>query len=100
MKVKIDARHFDLTEAIKEYVTNKCEQLKTQLKDVIEAHYILNVENHPSTKDGHIAELILHVSGESIMAKIDTDDLYKSIDQVTSKVLKLAHKHKDKAKSK
>jgi putative sigma-54 modulation protein len=99
MKVQIDARHFDLTDAIREHIDNKSEYLKTQIIDAIEAHYILNIEEHTKA-DGHIAELNLHIPGETVNAKIGTDDLYKSIDQVTQKVVKIIHKHKEKSQSK
>ncbi len=99
MQKTITARHFELTQALKDHSEQKLNQLSEQMPEILEAALILEVEENPKVLEGQIAELNVHVPGENITSKVASDDLYKSIDQVIVKVVKLLSKHKDKAHS-
>ncbi len=93
MQVNITARHLDLTPALKGYSEKKLLKAKKYAKNITNAHIILNVE-----KDRHIAEIVLHISGQDISAKSVAGDMYGAVDLVMDKILKQLRRHMDKLK--
>ncbi|MFP4458463.1 MAG: ribosome hibernation-promoting factor, HPF/YfiA family [Candidatus Zixiibacteriota bacterium] len=93
MELKITARHFDLTDAIKEASRNRIIPMKRFFDKIIDAELVLMSEKHRQ-----IAELTLHLPGGAIAAKSETKDLYESIDKVSEKVEKQLKKRKEKMK--
>lgn len=93
MQVNITARHLDLTPALKEYAEKKLLKTKKYSNKITNVHIILNVE-----KNRHIAEIVLHVSGQDISAKAMAGDMYGAIDLVMNKILKQLKRHMAKVK--
>ncbi|MDX1918926.1 MAG: ribosome-associated translation inhibitor RaiA [Candidatus Caenarcaniphilales bacterium] len=94
MDIQIDARHFNLTDAIRAYIEEKASILSET--GAISAHYVLSVEASHTPSQSFEAELVLSVPGENIIVKDRADDLYKAIDHITSKALQISRKHKHK----
>ncbi len=91
MKVTITARNFELTDAIKEHTENKAKFLEKHGHSVLEAHFILALE-----KGIQIAEVNVHVAGDTLHSKVESNDLYQSINEVITKVVHQLDKHKNK----
>jgi putative sigma-54 modulation protein len=81
MELRITARHFDLTQDIKDYANGKFEVLDRYESLIQSAHLILDVEKHRQ-----IAEITLSVNGQSLIAHTVTDDMYASIDETSDKI--------------
>ncbi|MDX1920023.1 MAG: ribosome-associated translation inhibitor RaiA [Candidatus Caenarcaniphilales bacterium] len=94
MKTTITARHFELTEAIKQHINDKVVQYDSHFSEALEAAFILDIE----AKD-YVAEANVHIRGEVIHSKISTEDMYKSIDSLIHKLVSLLDKNKDKHKN-
>lgn len=91
MKISITGRHFDVTDAIKDYTESGLEKVRAHFDKVIDAEVILSVEKHR-----HIAEINLHVNGHRANAKESSDDMYVSIDSALSKIDRQVEKYKDR----
>ncbi|MGM0568584.1 MAG: ribosome hibernation-promoting factor, HPF/YfiA family [Elusimicrobiota bacterium] len=93
MKVNITARHLELTPSLKEYAEKKLLKAKKYSKKITNAHIILNVE-----KNRHIAEIVIHISGQDISAKSVSGDMYGAVDLVMDKILKQLRRHMSRVK--
>jgi len=95
VNVIITFRNTDSTEALKNYCTEKVKScLKKFIHDNTEAHVVLMVE-----KTRHKAEISFHVDGASFSCSEESDDLYASIDAMTSALASQLRKHKEKITS-
>ncbi|MDJ0625988.1 MAG: ribosome-associated translation inhibitor RaiA [Candidatus Caenarcaniphilales bacterium] len=94
MKTTVTARHFDLTDALVKYIEDKIEQQKTHFVDVLEGEFVLSYESH---HERQVAEVKLHVTGDLIHSEAESEDMYKSIDQLFQKIITILDKRRDKA---
>ena len=91
MQVSITARHFDLTEGLKEHTTERIERLSRYGIRLLEAHAVLVVEKYR-----HKAEITLHGNGFHLTGVSESDDMYTSVDQSTAKLEGQVRRQKDK----
>src|SRR5271168_1361441 len=91
MQINITARHLKLTSAISDYVQKKLEKAKRYFDHLIWAQVILSVE-----KDRHIAEIVIHASGRTFMAKEESMDLYAAVDLASDKIDLQLRRYKEK----
>lgn len=93
MQLIITARHFDITEGIKDHIRDKINKFERYLKKIIEVHVVLSIEH-----ERQLAEIILKGSDVKLMAKDETGNMYSSIDSVASKIEHQLRDYKDKLK--
>jgi putative sigma-54 modulation protein len=91
MQLTISGHHVDVTEALKDYVTNKLSRLEKHHDRITNTHVILTVE-----KLQQKAEATLHISGADLYADSESEDLYAAIDALTHKLDRQLIKHKEK----
>lgn len=89
MKVSITGRHVEVTSAIRTYVEDGLEKVRSHFDKVIDVDVILSVERRR-----HIAEVNLHANGLRINAKESSQDMYASIDAALNKADRQVRKHK------
>ena len=81
MQITITARHFELTDPIKDYADSAMRGLKRYFDNIIVAEMILRAE-----KNRNIAELNLSVKKLNLVAKAREQDMYTAIDSVIRKI--------------
>lgn len=91
MEIQITGHQFDVTDAITQLIENKMAKLGKHHPKISHLHVVLEV-NHLD----HLAKARLVVPGSEINAKCSSDDMYKSIDELVEKLIKLLEKHKGK----
>lgn len=91
--ITITGRHVEITEPIREYVTEKIGRACKRLDKISSVHVTVAVE-----KFRHIVEVVIQSHGATLHAKEETHDMYSSIDQVLDKVEIQAKRLKDKVK--
>lgn len=91
MQLNISGHHLDITDPIKEYVTNKLSKLERHNDRITSTSVILSVE-----KLIQKAEATVHVSGGEFFADSEHDDLYAAIDMLSDKLDRQLIKHKEK----
>ncbi|MBN2016555.1 MAG: ribosome-associated translation inhibitor RaiA [Candidatus Cloacimonetes bacterium] len=93
MQITITARHFELTDPIKDYAESAMRGLKKYFDHIIVAEMILRVE-----KNRNIAEINLSVKKLNLVAKAREQDMYTAIDSVIKKVERQIKKQVGKMK--
>lgn len=91
MQLTISGHHLDVTDALRDYVTNKLSRLERHHDRITNTHVILSVE-----KLQQKAEATLHISGADLFANSESEDLYAAIDTLTDKLDRQLIKHKEK----
>ena len=93
MQLNISGHHLDITESIKDYVTNKLSRLERHHDRITSTSVILSVD-----KLIQKAEATVHVSGGEFSANSENEDLYAAIDDPTDKLDRQLIKHKEKTR--
>ena len=91
MQLQITGHHVEVTESMKNYVTEKFAKLERHFDQVIDIHVILQVE-----KLAQKAEATVQVNGAKLFAEDTQEDLYAAIDALIDKLDRQVLKHKDK----
>jgi len=81
MQITITARHFELTDPIKDYADSAMRGLKRYFDNIIVAEMILRIE-----KNRNIAELNLSVKKVNLLLRLTEQDMYTAIDSVIRKI--------------
>lgn len=91
MRINISGHHVDVTDPLRDYVTNKMERLERHFDNITTTQVTLSVE-----KLRQKAEASVHVSGADIFAQSESQDMYASIDSLVDKLDRQIIKHKEK----
>ena len=91
MQLSISGHHIDVTDALKNYTSDKLSKLERHFENITNVHVVLSVE-----KVKQRAEATMHVSGAELFADADSDDMYAAIDALTDKLDRQLLKHKEK----
>ena len=91
MQLNINGHHLDITDSIRDYVTNKLSRLEKHYDRITSTTVILSVD-----KLIQKAEATIHVSGGDIFADAEHEDLYAAIDNLADKLDRQLIKHKEK----
>lgn len=94
MNIIINGRHLEITEALRNYATEKIGKFEKFLSNINEAVVTLSVEKYR-----HKAEVLLKVDGVMIQAEGTTGEVYSAIDGVVEKLEKQVLRHKEKMQS-
>jgi putative sigma-54 modulation protein len=94
MSLSITGHHIEVTEALKNYVTEKFARLDRHFDQVIDIHVVLQVE-----KLAQKAGATVQVNGATLFAEDTQEDLYAAIDGLIDKLDRQVLKHKDKSQS-
>ncbi|MFT4580709.1 MAG: putative sigma-54 modulation protein [Gammaproteobacteria bacterium] len=91
MQLSISGHHVEISDSLKSYINNKMQKVERHFDHVIDAHVVLDVE-----KQRHKAETTLQLSGGTIHAASENDDMYVAIDAMVDKLDRQVRKHKEK----
>ena len=91
MQIDVTGQHFDVTPALRDYITGKLERLERHFDKVTNVHAVLSVE-----KLRQKAEATINVSGASLHANAEDEDMYAAIDALIDKLDRQIKKHKEK----
>ncbi len=91
MHITITARHFELTNAIRDHVEDSLFKLKRYFDHIITVHVTLALEN-----SRNICEISLHASKFSLQSDGEAMDMYIAIDETIEKMEAQIKKLKDK----
>lgn len=91
MQLTISGHHLDITDPIRDYVTNKLSRLERHYDRITSTDVILSVE-----KLTQKAEAKVKVTGGELFADSEHEDLYAAIDMLTDKLDRQLIKHKEK----
>ena len=91
MQITITARHFDLTNAIRDHIDGSCVKLERYFDHIITANFILSLE-----KNGNKVELMVHAPKHNLKCEAVEKNMYLAIDNAVDKMEQQIKKMKDK----
>ncbi len=91
MQISISGHHVEVTDSMKDYVSEKLEKLGRHTDDIVSINAILSVE-----KSRQKAEATIHVKGADLFANAESADMYAAIDALADKLDRQVLKHKEK----
>lgn len=94
MQINISGHHIEVTDALRDYVSEKLERLGRFSDDITSIQTILSIE-----KARHIAEATIRARGADLHATAESEDMYAAIDLLYDKLDRQVTKHKEKQKS-
>ena len=94
MNITVEARHMDVTEAIRTYVQSKVERLPRYYDGIMSVEVILGVEAEHT-----VVEMIVKARRKATFVASHRDqDLYAGVDQCLAKMVEQLRRHKDKVR--
>jgi putative sigma-54 modulation protein len=96
MKLIVNGRNIELTDAIKAYVSEKIGRLEHHYDFIQEIHVFLSVEKNPRINESQLAEATVVVNRAVLRVEVSSIDLYGSIDKLVDKVERVLSRHKTK----
>jgi len=91
MQLNLTGHHIEITDSLRQYVTEKLERIERHFDKVTNTHVILTVENVR-----HKAEATIHMSGNDVFAENTQDNMYAAIDGLIDKLDRQVKKYKEK----
>ncbi|MCI0400322.1 MAG: ribosome-associated translation inhibitor RaiA [Gammaproteobacteria bacterium] len=91
MQIDISGHRMGITPALRKYVKSKMKRIERHFDHMTNIHVILSVE-----KERQKAEATIQVSGASLFADSEHDDMYAAIDMLCDKLDRQIKKHKEK----
>lgn len=92
MQVSVIGRHIEVTDALKQYATEKFIRLEKYLPKALEVVITLSVVK----KVHHIAEAVIKSNGVLIQASEETAEMYSAIDLLIEKIERRVRRYKEK----
>ena len=103
MQINLQAKHIELTEAIKDYVVKRVTNLEKLLsnleKESGEAMVdfeVVKTTNHHKAGEIFHASCKIRIAGKSFFGESDHEDLYSAIDEVKETLFNDIQKNKDR----
>ena len=101
MKIVIQGKNIEITEAIREYVDQKIDKAVSHFKSMTtEIDVNLSVARNPRIISNQSAEITIYANGAVIRAEERSENLYASIDIVADKIARKLRKFKERKTSK
>ena len=94
MQIKIDGRHFKVTEDIKRTIEEGAAKFEKFMHNIIEAHFILSIEKYR-----HTAEIIIFAKHIVLKCKEETDNMQISVENALHNMMRQLKQHKEKVKT-
>jgi len=91
MQVNISGQHLEVTDTLRDYISEKFERLARHFDKITNVQVIMQVE-----KLQQKIEATLHVAGGEVVANAEHEDMYAAIDLLADKLDRQLIKHKEK----
>ncbi|WP_373547454.1 ribosome hibernation-promoting factor, HPF/YfiA family [Chamaesiphon sp.] len=97
MKLVLQSKNIDITDAIRDYVNQKIEKAVSHFEQLTtEIDINLSVAKNPRIAASQVAEVTIYANGTTIRAEEASEDLYASIDLVADKISRQLRKYKER----
>ncbi|NET34680.1 MAG: ribosome-associated translation inhibitor RaiA [Cyanothece sp. SIO1E1] len=97
MKLVIQGKNIEITNAIHEYVHQKIEKAVNHFQNLTtEVDVSLSVARNPRINPKQSAEVTIYANGTVVRAEESSENLYASIDLVANKIARKLRKYKEK----
>lgn len=91
MQINITGHHIELSPALSDYIKTKMQRVQRHFDHVVDSHVVLGHE-----RAMYKAEATVHVTGATLHATSEHEDMYAAIDLMLDKLDRQVTKHKEK----
>ena len=91
MQMKLTGLPLDVTDAMRDYITEKMARLERHFDKIISSQITLAVDKLQQKAEG-----TLHVAGSDLVAEAEHTDMYAAIDLLVDRLDRQLIKHKEK----
>jgi putative sigma-54 modulation protein len=96
MRLQVKGKNAEVSDSIRDYAEQKFQKLTKQLGEEVQVEVELRVEKNPSIRDSQVAEARIYTKGQSLRASAATQDMRRSIDGLTDKLLRELTSYREK----
>jgi putative sigma-54 modulation protein len=97
MKLVLQSKNIEITDAIRDYVNQKIEKAVSHFEQITTGIDVnLSVAKNPRIAAAQVAEVTIYVNGAIIRAEEASEHLYASIDLVADKISRKLRKYKER----
>ncbi len=97
MKLVLQSKNIELTDAIRDYVNQKIEKAVSHFENITTGVDVnLSVAKNPRIAASQVAEVTIYANGTTIRAEEASEHLYASIDLVADKISRQLRKYKER----
>ena len=97
MKLVIQGKNIEITDSIREYVSQKIEKAVSHFQNITtEVDVNLSVARNPRINSKQMAEVTIYANGTVIRAQEGSETLYASVDMVADKIARQLRKYKER----
>ena len=101
MKLVLQSKNIEITDAIREYVNQKIERAVSHFENITTGIDVnISVAKNPRIAASQVAEVTIYANGATIRAEEASEHLYASIDLVADKISRQLRKYKERSFSK
>jgi putative sigma-54 modulation protein len=97
MKLVLQSKNIEITDAIRDYVNQKIEKAVSHFENITTGIDVnLSVAKNPRIAAAQVAEVTIYANGATIRAEEASEHLYASIDLVADKIARQLRKYKER----
>lgn len=97
MKLVLQSKNIEITDAIRDYVNHKIEKAVSHFEQITTSVDVnLSVAKNPRIAASQVAEVTIYANGATIRAEEASEHLYASIDLVADKISRQLRKYKER----
>lgn len=98
MRIYVNGRNIEITDAIKAYAKEKLGKVATHYDQISGIDVVLSVIKNPSVAENHTAEVSCKfTTGQQVQVAETAESMYASIDLVSDKLARQVQKYKEKS---
>jgi putative sigma-54 modulation protein len=98
MKLVLQSKNIEITDAIRDYVNQKIEKAVSHFENITTGVDVsLSVAKNPRIAASQVAEVTIYANGAVIRAEEASEHLYASIDLVADKISRQLRKYKERS---
>lgn len=98
MRIYVNGRNIEITDAIKAYAKEKLGKVATHYDQITGIDVVLSVIKNPSVAENHTAEVSCKfTTGQQVQVAETAESMYASIDLVSDKLARQVQKYKEKS---
>ena len=90
-QIQLSGHGVEITPILNDFINKKISRVRKHFNNITSIHAFLSVD-----KLSQKAEMTLHIPGHEFYASAESEDMYKTIDLLTGKIIRQIEKYKGK----
>jgi len=96
MQTQITVRHFNASNKLRHYASEKLSKLQRYYDGITDAHIVLSRNGHIASPDGKSVEIIVRVYRQTLSAQVNASSHEEAIDRCIARIRRQIMRYKAK----